>query len=247
MITRKISKLLGITLMSLSLIFITSCEKEDSNLDDVSDAVTLNMLNESNGKTMLGVSNVYINKANNFFSSSSFIAEAGKASGVGVNIAPKLTNLVNQAAVTPGHIYQIFDNRTVREFPSGTKAIDADASYYRAFVASNIMNNNTITGAVVTYVSVRPNAKGLPEDDYDMGTLNEYGDQLEMSLPKGAECYFDDNRDEFHVATTNGKLVITLNANPDNITGPYGDYHVYIRLGNVYRIIDFEVEYWTND
>ena len=42
---------------------------DDDTPDDPADTITLNMLNEHNGKTYLGESNVYINEANNFITS----------------------------------------------------------------------------------------------------------------------------------------------------------------------------------
>ena len=39
---------------------------DDDTPDDPADTITLNMLNEHNGKTYLGESKTYINEANNF-------------------------------------------------------------------------------------------------------------------------------------------------------------------------------------
>lgn len=84
--------------------------------DDPADTITLNMLNEHNGKTYLGESKTYINEANNFVTSSNFISDVGNGAGVGADILPSLTNLTHEVAVTPGHIYQIFDKNTLIDF-----------------------------------------------------------------------------------------------------------------------------------
>ncbi|MEG1934635.1 MAG: DUF5036 family protein, partial [Rikenellaceae bacterium] len=81
------SNIAGILLIILTSVFATSCNKDD-NYSEPSDAITLNMLNEQNGKTMLGKSDVFINKSINFCTNSCLIADAGSASGVGANIAP---------------------------------------------------------------------------------------------------------------------------------------------------------------
>jgi hypothetical protein len=48
--------------------FFVACSNDDDNTpDDPAGTVTLNMLNENNGMTELGNSDVYINKANNFY------------------------------------------------------------------------------------------------------------------------------------------------------------------------------------
>ena len=48
---------------------------DDDTPDDPADTITLNMLNEHNGKTYLGESKTYINEANNFVTSSNFISD----------------------------------------------------------------------------------------------------------------------------------------------------------------------------
>ena len=89
---------------------------DDDTPDDPADTITLNMLNEHNGKTYLGESNVYINEANNFITSKNFISDVGNGAGVGANILPSLTNLTHEVAVTPGHIYQIFNKKYTDRF-----------------------------------------------------------------------------------------------------------------------------------
>lgn len=244
---KRISNVLGILLMSLSLIFITSCDKDDDGSKDPSDAVTLNMLNEQNGKTQLGVSGVYINKSNNFYTSSNLISEVGRANGVGVAVDPKLTNLVREVAVTPGHVYQIFEYETVREFPSGTPAVPVDAFYYQVYVVSPIKTDEVITGAVVKYVSILPDRKDLPEFEYKLGDIAFDGDNVEMRLPKGAEWYMNSYSSElFNLVNENGKLQISLKEWPDN--EQLGNHSIYIRLGSVFTVVTVNVvEYIRED
>lgn len=101
-------KIVGIFLLSLCTMCFVNCSDDDTP-DDPADTITLNMLNEHNGKTYLGESKTYINEANNFVTSSNFISDVGNGAGVGADILPSLTNLTHEVAVTPGHIYQIFD------------------------------------------------------------------------------------------------------------------------------------------
>lgn len=96
----------------------------------------------------------YINEANNFVTSSNFISDVGNGAGVGADILPSLTNLTHEVAVTPGHIYQIFDKNTLIDFPSGNHAIQVEASYYQAYVVSKIVNSDMTIGAIVKYISV---------------------------------------------------------------------------------------------
>lgn len=107
-------KIVGIFLLSLCTMCFVNCSDDDTP-DDPADTITLNMLNEHNGKTYLGESNVYINEANNFITSKNFISDVGNGAGVGANILPSLTNLTHEVAVTPGHIYQIFLKNPIQE------------------------------------------------------------------------------------------------------------------------------------
>lgn len=58
----KTKKLFGMLLLFLSSISFISCS-DDNDAKDPEDTITLNMLNEENGKTLLGVSDVYINSS----------------------------------------------------------------------------------------------------------------------------------------------------------------------------------------
>lgn len=80
------------------------------------------MMNEGNGKTLLGKSDVYINNSNNFKTSTCYIADMGEASGLGTPVKPSLDNLANEMAVVPGHLYHIYDRRCSPGFPFGKKS-----------------------------------------------------------------------------------------------------------------------------
>ena len=234
--TKKNVSFFGMCLLIVSLAFTTSCDKSD-DVQDPTDTVTLNMLDEDNGKTYLGASSVYINKANNFFSSSSLIADCGSSFGIGANVEPKLDNLVYEAAVVPGHLYQIFDKDAMVEFPSGVRAIQVGAAYYKVYTVSRIKTDDKYTGAMIKYVSEYPEAKELPEVGLDLG--NQYG-AIEIDLPKGAEYYVDDKGYDgaFDVSVVDGKLVVCTTGNSHG----YGTHYIYLRLGSFYSFVTFEVE-----
>ncbi|GHU56699.1 hypothetical protein FACS189411_08010 [Bacteroidia bacterium] len=207
----------------------TACKDEIPK--DPSGAVTLNMLDENNNKTWLGESDVYINKANNFSSRSCYIAEVGATGGLGKNMPPKLDNLVREAAVTPGHAYQVFDQETIRKFPSGVRSIMVGASYYRLFVVSLIMKDSISTGANVKYISVLPETYGLPEYGTKIADFNQYGDEVSIDLPEDAELFWEEGTFVlFHIEMDGGKLKVRLTTpEPWNNVG---DYSIYIRVGS---------------
>lgn len=233
--------------MSLIVTFIVSCSKDDDIPSEPADTITLNMLNEQNGKTFLGTSDVYINKSNNFYMSSSYISDAGAVSGIGVKINPMLSNLTREAAVIPGHAYQVFNKSTLLDFPSGNRAVQKGTGYYQVYVVSQIVSENITTGAIIKYFLAYPDGTDLPDFDHKLGDFYNMGETLEMALPKGAECVmkekpYESVEDIFIVSTERGKLSITLNEVPSQVSGPYGTYTIYIRLNNVYTSVVVNVK-----
>lgn len=239
----KTKNLFGLSLLLLLLTGLVSCNDDD--IKDPDDAVTLNMLNEKNGKTFLGTSDVFINSSNNFQTSSCYIADAGLTSGLGANVAPQLNNLTREAAVVAGHFYQIYERGTLQSFPSGNSAILIGSGYYKMYVLSPITNGDVASGAIVKYVLAYPDAKNLPEYREVIGRLNGVGETFEYVLPKNAEYMLDDYWNEvegaFDIQTAGNKLSVTLLKPVNTIYGPYGTHKIYIRLGHTYTVVDLNV------
>ena len=236
--TKEFFKALGILLLVASSALLASCSNDDDSSIDPAGTVTLNMLDEQNGKTRLGESDVYINKAYNFHTSSCLITDKGSAGGLGGSTSPELNNLVREAAITPGHVYQIFDSEALREFPSGTKAVMLGASYYQAYAVSPIQKETSTIGAVIKYIPVHPEANGLPEYGYKFGDVYYSGQSVSMQLPKGAECFWYDGVPEvFDISVEGGTLQMRLLRTPTGYNGVSGNYNIYLRLGNVYTSV----------
>lgn len=226
-------------LLFLSVITLVGCSDDDPK--DPEDTIPLNMMNEENGKTLLGESDVYINSSNNFKTFSCYIVDAGETSGLGANVQPMLNNLAQEVAVVPGHLYQVYDRDVFHDFPSGRRAILAETGYYKAYVVAGIANGTETTGAMVKYVITYPEINGLPEEEEVIGALDGMGDILEYELPQDGECDFVDsaweyNEDAFDIQIKNNKLVIELLKNVDKVHGPYGEYNILIRSGSTYTI-----------
>ena len=234
-------KLLRYILLAAVAISLASCTKKDPE-GDPAGTVSLNMLSENNGKTILGGSDVFINKANNFYSRWCFISDAGQAGGIWSDKAPVLDNMVREAAVIPGHLYHVFDQETIFDFPSGVRAVMVDANYYRVYVDSEITSDGNVTGAVVKYLSIYPDRNGLPEYDHKLGEVYYAGDSVYFDLPQDAECFWHDGVPEvFDISTENGELVMTLLRTPTEYNGITGNYGVYMRRGDVFSKVNVRV------
>lgn len=238
----KTKQLFGILLFLCSIGFV-SCGDDDDNKNPEG-SVTLNMMNEGNGKTLLGKSDVYINNSNNFKTSTCYIADMGEASGLGTPVKPSLDNLANEMAVVPGHLYHIYDRNVLLDFPSGKRAVMIESGYYKAYVISPITVDGTTTGATLKFVLAYPETNGLPEYETVMGNVDDVGDEIEYTLPKDAELrfsdYLDSDSNSFDIQFVNGKLKVELLESINHISGPYGDYGIFVRSGDAYTYVMFK-------
>ena len=83
----------------------------------------IKMMDEENGGTTLGNSNVNMTSSGNFKSNDLPILDCGKKSGIGDIGLPNFTNMAPEVAMIPGHGYVICDSDNIKEFPSRKKAI----------------------------------------------------------------------------------------------------------------------------
>lgn len=233
---------LGGLLLVVMLIGSVSCS-DDIDVD-LRDVVTLNVANEDNGKTLLGNSDVYINKANNFKTDTFLIAPLGKTKGVGSVIYPQaMEGMVHETEVIPNHLYQVFDEDDVMGFPSGEWAVAVDAVYYQMYVESLITEGDKTTGAVVQFVPVTPESNGLPYYDYPTGSLTSAGEGMSNYLYDDVEYFYNDRFSEvFNVLIMDRYMQLTLKEDPTEENGLRGDYAIYARRGHVYTKLIVTVE-----
>lgn len=135
---------------------------------------TLHMMNEENGKTLLGNSDVYITNEWNFKSDQFPLFDMGRKQGIGDIDLPNFVNMAPEVAVQPGHGYVVCSARDVKEFyDSGQKAIAANADIYRVYVDSWIQDKDKVnTGAKVHFLLGKADFnESLPAWDTCIGTL----------------------------------------------------------------------------
>ena len=181
-----------------------SCSDDDGVPGDPEGTVSLNMMDESNGKTVLDNSGIYIDKAQNFVTGGNCVLFAfGKVGGLGA-VAPKsLETSTTIAAVEAGHGYVAVRPGTLRSFPSGKMAMPIgrqDVNYLKIYVVSPLTAESKTVGAAVRYVTAMPGTYKLPE----------YGSTA-LSLPGGdVECDLIDNGYDIRCEQRGGKLYIRL-------------------------------------
>lgn len=231
---KKIFQLL--ILLLLCTVSFVQCTKEK----EPNDAITLNMLNEENGKTLLGSTDVYINQANNFKSNNFYLVDFGDKDGLGTNKEPTLDNIAKEVAVTPKHLYYIYHKDDIREFPSGKRALFREAKYYKTYVIAPKAVNNILVGATVKYTVNTPIKNNLPKSDTVIGKLQYAGSEIKYTLPRDAECILE-NPNVLQMKVEGTNLTISLLKDADSIVGPYGNYKVYIRSGSTYTVVNVEV------
>jgi len=227
-----------------ALVLIFNACSNDNDRKDPEGTVTLNIMNEDNGKTNLVNSDVYINKSNNFKAQSWYMIDAGIAS-LNTDYQPGLQNITHESAVQSGHLYYLYNPEGIVEFPSGTRAAYEGTSYYKIVVVSPILENGINKGAVIKYVQCYPLSSNLPEKETSIGQMTSSGDQLKYSVPKDAEyaagTYLQSEMKYFDIQLDAGELTVKLNKYVDKVEGPYGDYMIYIRSGNVCTSLVFHV------
>ncbi len=220
----------------LFLLCLVSCSSDDT--DEFQDAVTLNVMNEVNGKTIIGNSDVFLNKNNNFQSESWYIAPAGT---LDKEIQPDLVSLIREAAAEPNHLYCLYDPESLMTFPSGKQAIFVGSAYYKLLVESNISSNESIQGAKVKYKSMIVSDNKLPAKNTMIGSMLNVGDEISYNVGNATEYAYYHSK-YFYISLSNGVLKIIQKDPINKINGPYGDYDIFIRSGNVFTSLVFKVE-----
>ena len=96
-------KLFGAIVGSVIALTISSCGEEDKIERFPEGTSMIKMMDEDNGGTTLGNSNVYMTSSGNFKSNNLPILDCGKKCGIGDIGLPDFTNMVPEVAVIPGH------------------------------------------------------------------------------------------------------------------------------------------------
>ena len=231
----------NIVLFALSLfitLFATSCSEDESSLASYT---SLNMLDENHGKTLLGETGVYINGSINFRSDNWQIVDLGTSVSLPSGQIPNLDNLSNETSVLPNHRYVLCKSENVLSFPSHKNAYEIGCKYYQFVVSSFLEKETCKVGAVVEYTSSLSDEKELPQKDTNIGDLFGLDDQLSFDALGAEEYCFFGKSEDFSISLSKGHLKVALRKSPNELYGPYGKYTIYLRKGNVYTKVTFNV------
>lgn len=231
----------NIVLFALSLfitLFATSCSEDESSLASYT---SLNMLDENHGKTLLGETGVYINGSMNFRSDNWQIVDLGTSVSLPSGQIPNLDNLSNETSVLPNHRYVLCKSENVFSFPSHKNAYEIGCKYYQFVVSSFLEKETCKVGAVVEYTSSLSDEKELPRKDTNIGELFGLDDQLSFDALGAEEYCFFGKSEDFSISLSKGHLKVALRKSPNELYGPYGKYIIYLRKGNVYTKVTFNV------
>ena len=267
----KTKTILGICL-SLCVWSFAGCGDDEAIDIFPEGTASLRMMNEDNGKTLLGNSDVYITNAGNFTSDQYPLFDVGEKRGIGDIDMPGFANMAPEVAVQPRHGYVICEANDVRTFPSGKKAIREDASVYRVFVDSWIDRTfpsgkkairedasvyrvfvdswiedkeGNATGANVYFLLGKPDTdEGIPLWHSEIGWQYDItkGNPLELTLPS------DDIEVEILSEQENYNYLAysmrgrTLVFRIEKDTGMDAVYQVRIRCQNIYTEVSLSLK-----
>lgn len=238
-------KVFRILTLFLCVFSFTNCDKDDEDVDLFPDGTsTLRMMNEENGKTILGNSDVYITTAGNFKSEQFPLFDMGEKKGIKNIDMPDFVNMAPEVAVHPKHGYVFCNQFDIYTFNSQNKAIAENTKVYRIFVDSWIQDKEEkVIGANVYFLLGSPMESGLmPAFDSNIGSLSWNYEQdktniLNLILPSSTP-----NDIEIEFITEKGDEYISYSINKNSVSfslkGVYiwaaTDYRLRIRCHHVY-------------
>ncbi|WP_052649364.1 DUF5036 family protein [Sanguibacteroides justesenii] len=234
----------GMLLLFLSVCSFVSCSDDDKTIVEPEGTITLNMLNEDNGKVMLGQSGVYLNKSNNLTGRGVWISDLGRMPNLGHVSDIKVLATATEIAATVSHGYLIYSQDMIMEFPSGNKAFRVKDTYYKMYIESAMEDN---TGIKVKYLPVTLSNDVLPEPGTDIGSfVYNYRLQIDITRLKDIEYIIPDNEEYFDCSIyeeeEQGKVVKYLTVNQIKNYSYHRTLYLYLRTGNTFTYLTFTAQ-----
>ena len=213
--------------------------KLDKN-PELTTATTLDMYNESNGKTLLGNA-VYIDASGKFIGNNRFsFVDAGQLADLNALGDLKLEKVSGSVDVQPKHGYFLCKDISLMEFPSGKWGLSIASEYSEVYVNDWIKRDGKVVGASVQYRVRQPEEHGLPGWEMVYNVKLAEGGSVTISLPaqvNDSECVpHDKSLVSPSFGADNVKIQVT---DPNAKVGK--QYRVYIRSGAYYTEIKLQI------
>ena len=234
-------------LLSLSL---TSCHDRDK-YDVPDDMVTIKMMDEDNGKTVIGLTDIYMTRAHNLVTNDYYLVDMGQVLDLGhvEENEPDFVTLTDKAAVGEYEGYLAFLRTDLKRFPSGISGIALNAQYYRIWVDEFIEDGDKKVGATVCFAQFRPKQNNLPNWQAVAGVIDQTGGQTTVSFSvenKNVEPMLDETTEKMLTCTiTNAGKKQTdfqVSINPYITSSIAGTYPIYLRCGNSYTMAQIHIK-----
>ncbi len=225
---------------------ISSCEKSDRIERFPEGTSMIKMMNEDNGGTALGNSDVLLTTAGDFKSSTFPILDCGKKNGIGDIGLPDFMNMAPEVAAIQGHGYVICSSENVVDFLSGKKAIREDALMYRVYVDSWIQQDGKDVGANVYFLLGNPLEHGqMPEMGSGLGELSwdlqgNKSNTISVKLPSEDIEVICNAKTPLSYFTKGRTLTLALSSYP--MLYETGDFALNIRSGRVYTAVTVSIK-----
>ena len=239
-------RMFGALVGSVIAMTISSCEKSDKIERFPEGTSMIKMMNEDNGSTTLGNSNVYITATGNFRSGTFPILDCGKKEGIGDIGLPDFMNMAPEVAAIPGHGYVICNSESVMDFPSRKKAIREDALMYRVYVDSWIQQDGKDVGANVYFLLGNPLEHGqMPEMGSNIGELfcdaqSNKSNTISIKLPSEDIEMICNAKTPLTHSTKGKALTLALSRVP--MSYETGNFTLNIRSGRVYTTVTVSIK-----
>ncbi len=231
-------------LLILGTLGFAACSDDDAPADPEG-TVTLNMLDEANGKTALEDSGIYIDGGQNFVAGSNCnIFVLGRFGSLGAASVGNLSSAVSRAAVLAHNAYIAVRPGALTSFPSGNLAMPIDRSdinYIKFWVQSPLKKEGKDIGAALKFAIMKPQNYNLPAfgsvEKLNFSDFWEKGMTFNLS---SADFEYQLIADEgYFVCEKRGKkLIIRAGDNSRN-----GDYTLWLRIRESYTKVTLQIQY----
>lgn len=242
-------------LLAATLLSLVACSDKDP-FDVPDDMVSLNMMNEDHGKTIMGNTDIYITRDMNFVSAGvySFI-EVMKAQDLGhvEENEPELNTFTDKAAVEQyGGYLAIRKEDVVRFTSSGRVAVLIDRPYYRMWVDDFIYEpKKQRVGAIVNFAQYMPVKAGLPDAYTEVGAVAEDtplivsvpAKKCEGMIPEPYNAYFECKLESKAKKSTGFEISLrpgALQKMPETMKSL--TFPLYVRCDRACTILNFQVK-----